>query len=136
MIHLRNSIETGGLSAFFDEAVKLVVSSAFASVNADAITEMKTGSVKINSPEAILRAIDACLDFNVKDKISQIRAPTLIISGREDVLTPLDLAEEIHRSVKGSQWRVMDGVGHNLLIPEKIPELTELILGFLGHLQE
>jgi 3-oxoadipate enol-lactonase len=134
MMQLRDSIEIGGLSAFFGEAVKWVVSSEFTSVNADAIAEMKVRSVQINSPEVVLRTIDACLDFNVKDKISQIRAPTLIISGREDALTPLHLAEEIHRSIRGSQWKILEGAGHNFFIPKKIPELTELILEFLEHL--
>jgi len=128
---LRNSVARGGFQAFFDEAVKLVVTPEFASANADAIAEMKEESVKINSPTAILHAIDACLDFNVKDRISQISLPTLIVSGREDVLTPLHLAEQIHRSMKGSKWKIMEGVGHNLLIPEKTPELAQIILKFL-----
>lgn len=128
---LRESVIRGGFPAFFDEAVKLVVTPEFASANADAIAQMKERSVGINSPKAIVHAIDACMDFNVKDRISQISHPTLIISGREDVLTPIHLAEQIHRSIKGSEWKIMEGVGHNLLIPEKIPELAQIVLEFL-----
>jgi len=131
---LRNSIVTGGLTAFFDEAVKLVVTAEFASANLDAIAEMKLKSIQVNSPESILRAIDACLNFNVKERISKISSPTLIISGREDVLTPLHLAEQIHRSIRWSKWKIMESVGHNLIIPEKIPELTQSILEFLENL--
>lgn len=130
---LRNSLAKGGFPAFFDEAIKLVVTSEFASANVDAISEMKKRSVRINSPTAILHAIDACLDFNVKDRIFQISFPTLIISGRKDVLTPPHLGEQIHRSIKGSKWKIMEGMGHNLLIPEKIPELARIILKFLGY---
>lgn len=131
LTYLRSTIVQGGFSTFFDEAVRLVVTPEFASVNAEAITDMKANSIRINSPEAILRAINACLGFDVKDEISQISFPTLIISGEEDALTPLHLAEQIHRSIEGSQWRILKGVGHNLLVPEKIPELTQLILRFL-----
>ncbi|MFC1905005.1 alpha/beta fold hydrolase [Chloroflexota bacterium] len=129
---LRNSMTKGGFSAFFDEAVKLVVTPEFASANADAITEIKEKSVQVNSTTAIIHTIDACLDFNVKNKTSQISLPTLIISGREDVFTPPHLAERIHRSIKGSKWEIMKGVGHNLLIPEKIPQLAQTILKFFG----
>ncbi|MCP8310266.1 MAG: alpha/beta hydrolase [Candidatus Methylarchaceae archaeon HK01M] len=130
---LQKSFERDGFSVFFDEVVKLVVSPEFASANADAIAEMKGKSIKINSPTAILHAIDACLDFNVKDRISQISHPTLIISGKEDILTPPQLGEQIHRSIKGSEWKIIEGVGHNLLIPEKIQELAQIILKFLGR---
>jgi len=128
---LRESVARGGLPVFFDEAVRLVVTSGFISTNADAIAQMKKECVRINSPAAILRTIDACLNFNVKDRISQISHPTLVISGREDVMSPIHLAEQIHRSIKGSEWRIMEGVGHNLLVPDKVPELAEIVLEFL-----
>jgi len=134
LINLKTAITKGGFPAFFDEAIKLVVSPEFRSANADAIAELKERSIQINSPKALLRLIDACLNFNVKDRISQISIPTLIISGREDALTPLHSAEHIHRSIKGSKWKIMEGVGHNLLIPEKISDLSQLILKFLGAL--
>jgi 3-oxoadipate enol-lactonase len=130
---LRNSLVKGGFPAFFDEVIKLVVTPEFAYANADAISETKKRSVKINSPKAILHAIDACLDFNVRDRIIKISFPTLIISGRKDVFTPYHLGEQIHRSIKGSKWKIMEDVGHNLLIPEKIPELARIILEFLEH---
>ena len=85
----------------------------------------------INSRVAILHAIDACMNFDVRDRISQISQPTLIISGREDVLTPINLAEQIHLSIKSSEWKIMEGVGHNPLVPNKVPELAEMILEFL-----
>ena len=128
---LRESVARGGLPVFFDEAIRRVVTSGFISTNADAIAQMKKECVRINSPAAILRTIDACLNFNVKDRISQISHPTLVISGREDVMSPIHLAEQIHRSIKGSEWKIMEGVGHNLLVPDNVPELAEIVLEFL-----
>lgn len=128
---IRERVVNGGLPAFFDEAINLVVTPEFVSTNANAIAEMKKECVRINSPAAIVHAIDACMDFDVKDRISQLSHPTLIISGREDAFCPIYLAERIHRSIKSSEWKIMEGVGHNLLIPEKIRELTQIVLGFL-----
>jgi len=128
---LRESVARGGLPAFFDEAIRLVVTHEYISTNADAIAQMKKECVRINSPAAILRTIDACMNFNVKDRISQISHPTLVISGREDAMSPIHLAKQIHRSIKGSEWKVIEGVGHNLLILDKVPELAETVLEFL-----
>jgi len=85
----RSAIVQGGFSTFFDEAARLVMTPEFASANAGAIAEMKANNIRINSQEAVLRAITACLGSDVKDEISQTSSPTMIIFGEEDVLTPL-----------------------------------------------
>ncbi len=130
---LRSSLIKDGFSAFFDEAVRLVVAPEFISANIDAITEMKNRSIKINCTAAIVHALDACMNFDVKNRISQISIPTLIISGEDDIFIPSQLSEQIHYLIKGSKWKVMRDVGHNLLIPEKIQELTQIILEFLEY---
>src|SRR5208282_6476518 len=128
---LRETVIVGGLPAFFDTAIKLAVTPDYLTANADAIPQMKKECIRINSSAAILHAIDACMNFDVRDRISHISQPTLIISGREDLLTPINLAEQIHLSIKSSEWKIMEGVGHNLLVPNKVPELAEIVLEFL-----
>lgn len=130
---LRERLIRDGLSAFFDAAIRLVVTPDFISASADAIPQLKTECVRINSRTAILRAIDACINYNVRGRISQISQPTLIISGREDVMTPIHLAEQIHLSIKSSEWKIIEGVGHNLIVPSKVRELANMILEFLQH---
>jgi 3-oxoadipate enol-lactonase len=130
---LQERVISGGLPAFFDAAIRLAVTPEFISANADTIPQMKKECVRINSRAAILHAIDACMNFDVRDRTSQISQHVLVISGKEDVLTPIHLAEQIHLSIKSSEWKVMEGVGHNLLVPHKVPELAEIILEFLQH---
>jgi pimeloyl-ACP methyl ester carboxylesterase len=79
---------------------------------------------------AIGRATDACMSFNLKDQISRITLPTLVVSGREDVFTPLHLADQIHRSIRGAEWKILEGAGHALYI-EKASELSQTVLEFL-----
>jgi 3-oxoadipate enol-lactonase len=131
LVKLRNSLAEGGLPAYFNEAIKLVVTPDFISANIEAIEELKKQAVQSNSATAISHAIDACIDFNLKDRIDQITAPTLIISGKEDIFTPPYLAERVHKSIKGSKWIIMEGVGHNLLTPENIKPLTRIVLNFM-----
>ncbi|NAS89203.1 hypothetical protein C4E24_05635 [ANME-1 cluster archaeon AG-394-G21] len=72
------------------------------------------------------------MEFNVKNRISQISVPTLIISGREDTFTPLAISEQIHQSIHSSQWKILEGVGHNIYI-EKPAVLAQAVLEFLGR---
>lgn len=129
-LKLRRSLDTGGYPAFFDEVVKLAFTPKYIRENPESIATLKEKRIKINSPVAIARATEACLNFNLKDEISKINLPTLILSGREDVFTPLHLAEQIHKSIKGSEWKIIDEVGHNLYI-EKPKEMVEAVLEFL-----
>lgn len=130
---LRQSLETGGYPAFFDEVVKLAFTPKYIRENPESIATLKEKRIKINSPVAIARATEACLNFNLKNEISRINLPTLILSGREDIFTPLPLAEQIHKSIKDSEWKIIDEVGHNIYI-EKPAEIVKAVLEFLEHL--
>lgn len=129
---LRNSLENGGVQAFFDVAVRLVVSDEFITVYADALADAKQYTVAMNSAGALTRAIDACLKFDVRNRLSGLSAPLLILSGKEDVFTRTVRAEEVHDAVRGSQLIIMPGVGHNLLTPENMPVVERKIMEFLG----
>jgi 3-oxoadipate enol-lactonase len=130
--NLRRSINVGGLSAFFDEAVKLVLPPEFAAANKSALAEAKRICLSTNSPGALLNVIDACVGFDVAREEARISQPTLIISGRLDVFTPLRMAEQLHLGIAGSELRILEGVGHNLFLPQSLPELSQAILAFLS----
>ncbi|OGO18214.1 MAG: hypothetical protein A2Z02_03695 [Chloroflexi bacterium RBG_16_48_7] len=129
---MRDCLARGGLEAFFNEALELVVTPAFREEYRDSLELLRKQAIRVNSPVAIARAIDACRGFNLRGKISAIKAPVLIVTGREDVFTPPDIAEEIHRQIRGSELVITEGVGHNQMVPENIEPLTKLILDFLA----
>jgi 3-oxoadipate enol-lactonase len=131
-LRLRKSLEGGGYPAFFDEVVKIVFTPEYVAANTKGIADLKQKRIQINSPIAIGRATDALLVFNLKEEISRIFLPTLILSGKEDEFTPIHLAEQIHHSIKGSEWKIVEGVGHNLYI-EKPAEMAQIVLDFLAR---
>ena len=45
-------------------------------------------------------------------KLGVIRVPTLVIVGREDLGTPVAMAEDIHRGIPGSELVVLDNAAH------------------------
>lgn len=62
--------------------------------------------------------------------LSRIIAPTLIIVGSEDTLTPVDDAEMMHREIGGSRMEVIKGAGHvsNIENPE---QFNQALVSFL-----
>ena len=129
-LRLKSNLAQGGYPAFFDEVVKLAFTPKYIAANPGPIAELKMKRIAVNSPAAIGRATDACLALNLKDQIFQITIPTQVVSGREDVFTPVHLAEQIHRSIRASEWKILEGVGHNLHI-EAAPGLVQVVLNFL-----
>jgi pimeloyl-ACP methyl ester carboxylesterase len=66
--------------------------------------------------------------------LSRIIAPTLVVVGSEDVLTPVADSELMHREIGGSRLRIMEGAGHvsNLERPE---EFNRALVEFLSDFE-
>src|SRR5262245_43005960 len=79
--------------------------------------------------ESVLRGEDY-LDGRVK----AIKAPTLVVWGKEDGLTPLGMGKAFAEDIPGAQLQVIDNCGHVPQI-EKPAEFNAALLKFLGGAQ-
>jgi 3-oxoadipate enol-lactonase len=59
-------------------------------------------------PEGYALACEALRDFNVHERLSGIRLPTLAIAGRYDTGTPPVATESIAKSIQGAQYELLD----------------------------
>lgn len=59
-----------------------------------------------------LLAMDALLSYDFRDRLSEIRCPTLIVHGEEDMLVPVADAHEFRRLIDGSQLLLLKDTGH------------------------
>lgn len=76
--------------------------------------------------------IEAIASFNAVNKISAIKAKTLIIEGKNDILITPEEAMLLAKNIKGSAFKLLDGVAHCIHIEN--PKLfTEVVLKFLGR---
>jgi pimeloyl-ACP methyl ester carboxylesterase len=72
-------------------------------------------------------------DWDIRDRLGEIRVPALITSGRYDEATPL-IAETIHRGIGGSEWVVFEQSAH--LAHAEEPERYNRVLGdFLDRVE-
>ena len=70
---------------------------------------------------------------DVYEEIEQIRVPTLIIVGDQDVATPLPHAQRLHEGIVGSQLVVIPGAGHTSTVEEPAA-INAALRAFLGKL--
>jgi proline iminopeptidase len=51
--------------------------------------------------------------FDVRPKLGDIAAPTLILVGRHDPVAPVEFSEEIHDMMQNSELTIFENSGHN-----------------------
>jgi pimeloyl-ACP methyl ester carboxylesterase len=84
------------------------------------------------SPEAYGRQADAYRHFDALDRLVQITAPTLVVVGEQDLLTPPWVVREVAEAIPGARFEVIQGDGSSHLLPiERPDEFNRLVLNFL-----
>lgn len=84
------------------------------------------------SPERLRWVVDqGAKTYDVRSRLSEIRAPTLILHGREDTRVALERAEELHRGIPGSRLVVLEDCGHWPHVEKRV-EFVAAVKEFLG----
>jgi 3-oxoadipate enol-lactonase len=85
-------------------------------------------------PEAYDRQAQAYLHFDALDRLGSIKAPTLVVVGEQDLLTPPWIAYEVAHGIPGAQFKILTGDGSSHLVPlERPDEFNQLVMDFLAH---
>jgi 3-oxoadipate enol-lactonase len=80
---------------------------------------------------AAVQLIESFQRFNVTAELGRIQAPTCLVSAELDLLKPRKYGEIMHRAIPGSEFHVVPGAGH-VVVMEKAEEVNTIILGFLA----
>jgi L-proline amide hydrolase len=62
--------------------------------------------------------IGSCKDWQVKDRLHEIRVPTLLVSGRHDEATPA-LQQTLLAGIEGSEWACFEESSHMPHVEER-----------------
>lgn len=71
-------------------------------------------------PMVIHGDFEACDTFDIMTEVHTIDYPTLIVVGRDDVMTPVKYAEFLHQKIAGSRLVIVEGAGH--AVPMEKPD--------------
>jgi pimeloyl-ACP methyl ester carboxylesterase len=81
-------------------------------------------------PRVYARQVEAVTGHFTEDRLKRITAPTLIVAGEDDLLTPMRFARTLHENIPGAALTVFQGTGHGL-VWARAEELNALLLSFL-----
>jgi pimeloyl-ACP methyl ester carboxylesterase len=77
-------------------------------------------------------ALRACLNYDFRDRLPEIRRPTLIVWGENDSIIPVRDAHEFERLIPDSRKLVMKETGH-VPMAERPNTFNDLMLKFLAE---
>jgi 3-oxoadipate enol-lactonase len=116
-----------------EKAIQDLSDISFGSSATPALIEWARREV-IQTPEFVAReAIRSISDADTRSSLSQIKAPTLVIAGEEDCVTPRPEAEILAKSINNSTLSIIPEAGHFSML-EKPAEFNRILRRFLDGL--
>ncbi len=88
-----------------------------------------------NDKAAYVRAARSGFGFSVADRLAEITAPTLVVIGDQDRVTPSPLSEDIAARIPGARLARIAGAGHISNI-ERPQEFNRVVLAFLDAVEQ
>lgn len=119
-----------GFGEFYDYMIPKALCPEVIEKNRDELEIIKEFALLNANVEAYLKACDACLRFDVEDRLSEITQPVLILAGRYDEITLLKYQESLHEMIENSELVVFDNVKHNLLVGKNNGVIVDILNKF------
>lgn len=81
------------------------------------------------------RQLIAGMSFDAADRVCQIKAPTLVITGSEDRIVPPEVSMRLAERIPTSKFAALEGTGHLLFI-EEAEEFNSIVLNLLHEVSK
>ena len=122
-----------GILEDFEGAVALIGNYAYGPDTPEELQHLGRKLMAETSPAVMHGDLLACDTFDVMGRLDEIRAPTLIITGTDDRLTPAKYASFLAQNISGAELLLVESAGHMVML-ERPQEVGEAVLHFVASL--
>ena len=120
-----------GFIEFYDAILPYTLTEDVIERNKEKLEKIKFIAAETANTEGISKGIKAGYCFNISDKLNCIEVPALIIAGKEDNLTDLEIQAEIHNNIENSEMIILEKTKHNILIGRNIDIILNILNDFM-----
>jgi 3-oxoadipate enol-lactonase len=124
------SAEAGGSGLRYDVALPYLFSEEFTKKNLERMMALKEMNLAINPVKSVVSLSKASMRHDLRERVSEIKAPTLIIAGEEDILVPVKYSRILREKIENSTLVILKNCGHVPPI-EKPGEFNQIVMRFL-----
>lgn len=116
-----------------DAAWRKYLEDSYASADPETRRTVVAARMKIG-PAVLLSDFLCCDKFDIMDRAQNIKLPTLVLCGTEDIMTPVKYASYLANKITGSVMVVIEG-GTHAVFREKPEDVNQAIEDFLARLK-
>jgi pimeloyl-ACP methyl ester carboxylesterase len=119
------------LRADYPEGVRFINGRAFSRSTAQRLKDAARARALETRPQVTIGDYTACNGFDVMERISALRVPTLVIAGAHDRAVTVERARETAEALPSGRLLVMENSGHYPFVEEP-GEFLPAVMEFLG----
>ena len=122
--------EKGGLAAIADVAMRRLFAPEYQALHPELIAQRKERFLAL-APRTFRSACLALAGLDLRDKLSSVKVPVLVLVGEADEATPPPMSKELAGGLPNAQLKILAGCAH---VPQlQAPELfLSAIAEFIG----
>ena len=126
----QSTLNTIGNPESFAAAVENVNRACFSPYASQDLIALSKKSMLNTGPNILLGDYLACDQFDVTAQLAQIRIPTLILCGAEDMMTPPKHSQYLKDNIRNSQLHIIERSGHMVTLeqPDAVAKLLKQFL--------
>jgi pimeloyl-ACP methyl ester carboxylesterase len=119
----------------FPEAVRLMSDYAFSRETSTDLVQRGMETIRKTGATILYGDLTACDQFDIMDRVGEISVPTLVVCGRDDLLTPPKYAQYLVDRIRNARLEIVEGAGHMVMI-EQPEEFNQRVEAFLEGLAD
>jgi 3-oxoadipate enol-lactonase len=108
---MAEKVAGGGMGAVAEIAARRIFHDAYLAEHPNAVAERRAVLLRFD-PHAFIAACRALERVDLRDVLSRVANPTLVVVGELDAATPLDLARDLAQGIDGARFVLLPGCGH------------------------
>lgn len=126
-------LESTANQTTFYNAVETIVAWSFGPQAPASLTEQAARRMAETRSSVLHGDFLACADFDETARVAEIRKPALIVTGEEDKMTPVRLAQFLASAISGARLEIIPTAGHMVML-EQPQAVAAALVHFLDEL--
>jgi 3-oxoadipate enol-lactonase len=122
-------VERDGMAPRVEETIQRWFTPPFIAESPDVVEPIRA-LIRATAPQGFIGCGRAIQALRLTDRLGEIKAPTLIIVGANDMGTPVALSELMQTRIPGSKLAVLESAAH-LSNVEQAERFNQALIGFL-----
>ncbi len=127
-------VEAAGLEAIADSVIERYFDAPFRASQPETVQRFREVLLRTD-PKGYAACCHAVAGVDWLDRLGEIRCPTLVIAGAQDVGTPVAMAQQIAQGIPGATLEVIEGAAHLSVVeqPAAFEAAVKRLLAKVAH---